>query len=212
MPYVADPATLETGAAFSDLLNELYARGYDHLAQNAASVTRARRFINQANAEVELAEHWPFRKLTVQGVAPLQITDVQDIDTVVDTGNADSELDWMSERELTVYDLTRTGTPAWWWRSNLQVNVYPVAATTIEVRYWATPVLLVSDADTTRVPLRFMDAIVDSAVRRAAKDRDNPTAVALAQQELDRSLNLMRVTLLDMPRHQARVPYGSVDG
>lgn len=201
MPYVIDPFTGEVGDTFLNLQNELYARGYDHLNQNAAGRARAKRYINQAHQELCLEELWPFRLATATGAAPLLIADLDRVLTVVDTANNRQRLFVASEEELSNADLTATGTPVYFYRSaSLQVSTWPVGGT-LSVRYFRVPNMLASDADTTLVPLRYSDAIVDGAVRRAAKDRDNPDAVALAEAERQRALTLMRAQLLEPPDH-----------
>lgn len=201
---------LEPGATLADLQAELYARGYDHLAQDAAGVARGLRWINQAAAELTLEELWPFRLNTATGAAPLSIADLDRVLSVVDTGNSNRELVEMTERELTTWDLSYAGTALYFYRDSLQVKTYPVGGT-LSVRYYSLPTDLVSPADTTLVPARYMDVIVDGAVRRAAKDRDNPDAVALAEQERQRGLELMRRQLLVAPTHQQRVGWSEDD-
>lgn len=211
MPYVADPATTEAGATFTDLLDELYARGYDYLNQDSAGRARAGRWINQSYAELALEEEWPFRLTTTSGAAPLTITDLDQVLSVTDTNNDDFELDELTERELTVWDLTTTGTPIYYYRDNLRVRVWPVSTTTISVRYFALPTDLVSATDTTLVPKRYMNTIVDGAVMRAAADRDNDRAVTLAERMYNRGLALMRRQLLVAPTHIEQRPGASED-
>lgn len=201
---------LETGAALSDLQAELYARGYDHLAQDAAGVARGLRWINQAINELTLEELWPFRLNTATGTAPLTILDLDRVKTVIDTNNANNPLDEMTEDELTPFDVAATGIPLYYWRDSLQVKTWPVGGT-LSVRYWSLPTSLVAPADTTLIPARYLNVIVDAAVRRAAADRDNPDAVGLAEQEYERGLNLMRRQLLVAPTHIQAVVGTSID-
>jgi hypothetical protein len=205
---VASP--LETGATLADLQTELYARGYDHLMQDATGVARGLRWINQAYAELVLEELWPFRLNTATGAAPLSITDLDQVLTVIDTSNDNRELEQATEFEMTVFDLTGTGDALWWYRDNLQIKTYPVGGT-LSVRYYSLPTELVSSSDTTLVPERYMNVIVDGAVRRAAADRDNPDAVALAEAERQRGLDLMRRQLMVAPTHIQRVPFVHLD-
>lgn len=201
MPFILDDATGEPGVTLDQLRQELYDRGYDHLAQTAASRMRATRWINQAHAELCLEEKWPFRLTTTSGAAPLTIEDMDQVLTVVDSDNSNTQLDEMTEAELTVYDLAFTGTPLWFYRDALVVRVWPSSGTTISVRYFRLPPDLVSGTDTTLVPARYANAIVDSAVIRAAGDRDNPAAADLADRTYQRTLALMRRQLLVAPTH-----------
>lgn len=197
---------LEAGATLLDLQTELYARGYDHLAQDATGVARGLRWINQANNEITLEELWPFRLQTATGASPLSIETLDQVYSVINTADSNAELYEATESELTGGDLTTSGTPMWYYRDSLQIKTYPTGGT-LSVRYYALPTDLASPTDTTLVPKRYMDVIVDAAVRRAAKDRDNAEAAALAQQERDRGLDLMRRQLLQPPRHTVRI-YG----
>lgn len=201
---------LETGAALADLTSELYSRGYDHLAQDAAGVARGLRWINQAVNELMLEELWPFRLNTATGAAPLTILDLDRVSTVIDTNNANNPLDEMTEDELTPFDVSATGIPLYYWRDNLQVKTWPVGGT-LSVRYWSLPTSLAAPTDTTLIPARYLNVIVDAAVRRAAADRDNPDAVGLAEQEYERGLNLMRRQLLVTPTHIQAVVGTSID-
>lgn len=197
---------LETGATLADLQTELYSRGYDHLQQDAAGVARGLRWINQAYAEVVLEELWPFRLNTATGAAPLSIPTLDRILTVIDTGNANTELDEATERELTAWDLTETGTAQYYFRDSLQVKTWPVGGT-LSVRFYSLPTDLAAPTDQTLVPARYMDVIVNGAVRRAAVDRDNPDASTLAEAERQRGLDLMRRQLLVPPTHVRRVAF-----
>lgn len=201
---------LETGATLADLQTELYSRGYDNLNQDAAGQARALRWINQAVAELTLEEAWPFRLNTATGAAPLSITDLGEVLSVIDTANSNAELDELTERELTADDLTDTGTPAYWYRDNLQIKTWPVGGT-LSVRYYSIPTDLAAVSDTTLIPKRFMDVIVNGAVRRAAMDNDNPDDVGLAESERQRGLDLMRRTLLVPPRHVQMIAFMSID-
>lgn len=191
----------EPGATLLDIQTELYSRGYDHLAQDASGVARGLRWINQSYAEVALAELWPFRLTTAVGAAPLAVTDIDRVLYVIDTSSFNNPLYEMQEQELIAVDLTLTGSPLAYYRDSLQIRVWPIGGT-LSVRYYALPTDLASPTDTTLVPKRYMDVIVDSVVIRAAKDRDNPDAVALARQERDYGLALMRSQLLVPPTHQ----------
>lgn len=202
---------LETGATLLELQTELYARGYDHLAQDATGVARALRWLNQAHNEICLEELWPFRLNTATGAAPLSIPTMDRVYSVTDTANNAMPLAEAGEDELAdMFDLASTGTPYWFYRDSLQIKTYPVGGT-LSVRFYSLPTDLASPTDTTLVPKRYMDVIVDAAVIRAAKDRDNAEAVALAKQERDRGLDLMRRQLLPIPRHTV-VTGSSTDG
>lgn len=201
---------LEPGATLLDLQSELYARGYDHLLQDAAGIARGLRWINQAYAEVVLEELWPFRLNTATGAAPLSIPTLDRVLSVTDTGNSNRELDEMTEAELTPWDLTYTGTAIYYFRDSLQIRTYPSGGT-LSVRFFSLPTDLAAPTDQTLVPARYADVIVNGAVRRAAVDRDNPDASTLAEAERQRGLDLMRRQLLVPPTHQRRASFSEDD-
>lgn len=178
--------------------------------QDAAGVARGLRFINQAYAEVVLEELWPFRLNTATGAAPLSIPTLDRVLSVIDTGNANRELTEATERELTASDLAITGVPMWFFRDSLQIKTYPVGGT-LSVRFYSLPTDLAAPTDTTLVPARYMDVIVNGAVRRAAVDRDNADASTLAEAERQRGLDLMRRQLLVPPTHLQRVAFSEDD-
>lgn len=201
---------LETGATLLDLQTELYARGADHLMQDAQGVARGLRWINQAYAEVYRAEAWPFRLNTATGAAPLSIPTLGKVLSVVDTANANYPLTEMTERELTPFDVTLTGTPVYYYRDNLQVKTWPVGGT-LSVRFYNLLTLLAAPTDQTLVPVDYMDVIVNGAVRRACLDRNDADGYEMAEAERQRGLALMRDDLLVAPTHIERVAF-SDDG
>lgn len=201
MPFVLDDATGEPGVTLDELRQELYDRGYDHLQQTAQTRQRATRWINQGYLELCLEERWPFRLTTTSGVAPLTIDDMDAVLTVAGADENATQLYEMTERELTAWNLGHTGTALWFFRDSLLVRTYPASEATITVRYWKVPAELVSWTDTTMVPRRYANVIVDAAVMRAASDRDNSMAVDLAERMYQRGLALMRRQLLVAPTH-----------
>ncbi len=211
MPYILDPATLGGGATFGDLQTEFFARGHDYLNRDDAGRARAKRWLNQAHARVVMEELWPFRTATATGAAPLSITGLGQVLTVKNTDDGDRELYEGSEHELTIYDLGTAGTPIMFYRDSFYVRTFPVGGT-LSVRYYREPVDLVNVDETTMVPSRFADLIIDDAVRRAAKDRQYGEGVQLAAAEYQDGLALMRRDLLVAPTHFIMLPDGSTDG
>lgn len=209
MPYILDASTSEPGVPLSELLTEFYKRGHDYLNDGGDGTARAKRWLNQAHSKVVLEELWPFRLTTTAGTAPLTISRLDKIYSVTDTTNDGYELHEVNESELVGY-LTMTGTPFRYYRDNLIVRVWPVAAHVIEVRYYSVPFDLSLDTDVTMVPKRYMDVIIDDAARRAAKDRQYAEGVQLAAQEYNDGLDLMRRQLLVSPSY-VPYPYGNLD-
>lgn len=206
MPFIIPTPEVDPGATFSDLENELYARGYDHLAQDAAGRARAQRWINQAYLEAALDENWLFRRAYNYGTPPLTISNLGDIENVVldDAG-------FTFLYETTFDDWAAAGSPTtgaayYWFRDANRVQTWPGRSTAIYVNHFAVPSALVLPTDTTVIPLRYADVIVDGAVRRAAKDRDNRDAAVFAEEERQRGLALMRRTMLVVPTRMRENP------
>src|ERR1700741_5122825 len=133
-------APLEPGATLADLQVELYARGYDHPAQDAQGIPRGLRWINAAYFEACLEELWPFRLTTATGASPLTITDLDQIKYVVNTSYYNETLTEMVEDELADFDLTTTASsPSYYYRDSLQVKTWPVATAVLSVRYYQLP-------------------------------------------------------------------------
>ncbi len=211
MPFILDASSLGVGATFLELQTEFFARGHDYLNTDDAGRTRAKRWLNQAHARVCMEELWPFRLGTLSGAAPLYIAGLDQVLTVIDTTNNNLELDEATEWELAVYDLAQTGTPSMYYQDSFFIRTFPLGGA-LSVRYYRVPDALVNDADTTLVPLRYADVIIDDAVRRAAKDRQYGEGVQLAAAEYQDGLNLMRRNLLVAPTHFVMLPGGSTDG
>jgi len=207
MPYIGDSITVEAGVALSVLRTEFWARGYDYLSQDAAGIARTDRWLNQSHASIVLKELWPFRLTTTSGAAPLSIANVGKVLSVIDSDNNDWDLTEMTEREMTPYRLTSLGIPYFYYRDGLTLRLWPSSTHTISVRFYARPAKLVNDADTTMIPERFMDVLIDDAVIRGGKDADNAQVVALARQERDQGLADMREDLMVAPRHIQRSGY-----
>ena len=120
-----------------DLRTELYARGFDYL-----SSTRANYFINRAYSELCEEEDWPFLEATTSGTAPVSITDLRTIETVIDT-TATRRLQPLDRRHILEddYQLSTTGSPSCYYLTSCNtLAVYPANTTdTISERYWKVP-------------------------------------------------------------------------
>ena len=148
----------------ADLQVELQARGFDYL-----STTRQNYYINSAY-QIDICEDsdWPFLEVTTTGTAPLTITDLRSIESVIDTTQA-CKLRPLDRRSITDdYDtsLTTAGSPSFYYLTTATtVSVYPANTTdTLSVRYWKFPAALSAASDTPVVPTRFHPLIVDAAV------------------------------------------------
>lgn len=198
---------------FLQLQTEFYARGFDYLNDGGTGQTRALAWINQAYQELCEEDLWPFLLTSSSGAAPLTISDLRVIFTVVNTPTLTVLLPVPEDEVLDTYStLTTTGVPQFFYTDDLVVRVYPVGGT-ITVRYWKTPTVLAANGDAIVVPDRFANLIVDGAVRRAANDSDDSATVKRAEDERQRGIDLMRRSLMfrDGLRDYQRVTFASAD-
>jgi hypothetical protein len=161
------------------LLTEFYARGFDYLAADAAGVTRATRWVNDAMHAIDEYANWPYLEATTTGNSPLTIADLRVPDVVFDTTNQ-QVLSQRSSGELAQWagDLSTTGAPnSYYVSSGTTINVYPANVVSLSVRYWKFGPDLSATTDEPLMPDRFRSAIVDYAVAAALRDDESPDAI-----------------------------------
>lgn len=184
---------------FAELVDELGARGFDFLQDDASSVGRLKRWINTAyRTDICAAELWPWLETTATGTAPLPITDLRDIQYVA---NLDEQylLSVMDVRDIAERDPAgeATGPAVGYWLDGSTVKVWPDDGVNLEVRYVRKPAALVSDGDTPLVPEEYHSLIVDRAVVLAYRDSDNWEAANAAQAMF--VADMERMTDAEMP-------------
>jgi hypothetical protein len=164
---------------FATLVDEFKQRGFDYLAD-----TRANRYVNQSYKSICNRAPWPFLLTTTTGTAPLTISDLRAVLSVIDTTTG-LKLHHMDRRHLTEIstDLTTTGNPTYWYQESRTVlSVYPANTTdTLSVHYLKVPTTL-TGTDAHIIPDEFEDLIIDGAAIKAYKDNDElDSAASLAQ-------------------------------
>lgn len=195
-----------------DLRTELLARGFSYLDS-----TRANRYVNKAYTELCDEEQWSFLEASSSGASPLTISDLGDIESVVDSTN-EVRLKPLERKLIEDYDpkINDTGNPyAYYITAGTIINAWPTTSVTLAVNYWKTSTELVNDSDIPIVPTRYQYLIVDSACRRAYQDSDRFDLAQGCDTEYQRGLGLMRDSLLvlsatDGPG-QVRVSSGAGD-
>lgn len=168
--------------------------------QKFLSDSRCNTFINRAYHSICEAEDWPWLRTTTSGSAPLTISDLRSIFTVVDS-TKDAPLTGIDERTLIEHldaDLTTTGTPDYYYRTaDSTLAVYPANTShTLKVTYLKVPTDLSADADTPVIPARYHIAIVDGAECHARKDNGSYEAVAACEAAFERAIQRMRETYI----------------
>ncbi len=178
-----------------ELQTEFAARGFNYL-----STLRQNYYLNQGYlVDICEAEDWPFLETTTTGSAPLSITDLRTIASVVDTTQA-MKLTPLDNRNITDdidSSLTTVGTPVYYYKSGqTTIAVYPTNTTdSLSVRYWKVPPELSGATDTPVLPNRWRLLIVDAAVARAYEDADETAAYQAATQSFQARLDQMRQSL-----------------
>ena len=185
---------------------------YSYLNDSGTQAARVDRWINAAYHELCDQAPWPFLETTSTGAAPLTISDLADVITVVDSeGVTLDPIQYDSLRRLVDTDLATTGTPGWYYLTGGSVvNAYPVPSASITVRYRKKPTDLSSAADVPLVPDEYRDIIALGALRRAAIDNQAWEAANGYRQEWDARLLDMVSAECPPPRAQ-QIVVGSED-
>jgi hypothetical protein len=200
---------------FSELKTELKARGFDDLSDARAGV-----YVNAARAELDRLALWPWREKSVTGTAPVTVSDLGTIEKVLNTSQSDAPLRKVDYQTLIecYSDLSTAGSP-WayyvaWPSGSPVVATYPTSSDTIGVQFWRVSPTL-TGTDTPLSPENAHYLIVDLAVRRAYRDRDNHQAAESVQSEIDRQLDGLLVQfppgIADGPDAYVGVGYHSED-
>lgn len=199
---------------FTTLQADFFSRGFDYLNDAGTGLAKAKRLLNQAMHELNGEEPWPFLEATATGSAPLTIADASgQFESVWDSTN-DVLLPRADRSQLQqryTDNLDQTGAPQWWYRTNVgTVNVYPVQAVSLSVRYFKVGTDLSAGGDLPLMPDRFRVAIAALAAAQEYRTNGETRKAASHQQEAQRTVDKMRLELLgEEPFH---VPFLGDDG
>jgi hypothetical protein len=177
-----------------ELTAALREEGFEYL-----STTKALRYINDAYLlDICEEEDWPFLEATAEGAAPLEISDLRAVESVIDS-TQEVELRPLDRRHIVAdvdTNLTTVGTPAYYYLTEGKtVNVYPISTTdTLKVRYWKVPTEL-SGTASPLLPTRFHSLIVDGAVARAYENSDDHELRQVKEEVFQARLARMRESL-----------------
>jgi hypothetical protein len=167
---------------------EVRERGFFELPDDRLTV-----LLNQAKNTFEDFYPWPWLETVVTGTAPLTVNDLKQILYVRDSTN-DIELLGLPAQQIIVGDddIAQTGTPTHWWLDGEEeINVWPVSAVSLEVRYIKESPELAATTDIPLIPARYHNSWVDLAVIRAYIDSDRFAAVQGLKQIVDADLTLI---------------------
>ncbi len=194
------------GMTLAQLRTAVYQRGFHYLYDETGDDTRADYFINNSYIDICTMEDWPFLENIATGIAPITITDLSSIESVIDSTSV-MKLSPLDRRNITDdwdTNLATAGSPTFYYLTQGSVvNVYPTNTTdTISVRYWRQATELVSDGDTPLVPASGQSGIIEGAVAQAYADSDNFDAAQQAYALRDQAVENMRELLLNWNRDQ----------
>lgn len=151
---------------------ELESRGYSRFTDARLEI-----WLNTAKNRFEdYPFDWPWLRATSTGAAPLTISDLRRVRSVVDTTNQRTLIPVEAEDILEFNDdsLTTAGVPTYWYLSSeTAVSVHPVQTASLSVRYVKfSPEL--TGTDTPLIPARYHQTWVDlaevDALRYGVKD------------------------------------------
>jgi hypothetical protein len=185
---------------FEQMVIEFKARGFANLG------SRTEQYLQDAYLlDICEGEDWGFLESTATGTAPLEIADLRTVEYVLDTSNGDEKLKPLLQARITddwSVDLTETGTPQLYYLTKgTTVNVFPVAANTLQVNYWRVPKEL-SGTEEPLMPKRWHSLIIDGAVSRAYESSDDWELGNAAETKFQTRLQQMRDSLLNQ-QHDA---------
>lgn len=188
---------------FSELRQELFARGTDYLDEDADGQARADRWLNDAYRQILNLQPWPFLVSTATGVSGSGEVTVSDLRRAIHVADSDvgtvpgRELEKITYMELVRlgYDVSQTGTPVYYYiertdgSGGATFKTFPVGGTPV-VRYLRR-VQPLSGTDTPVFDEEYHNLIVDGAMLPAYRDGDNFEAAAALQASYDAALASM---------------------
>lgn len=204
---------------FAELKTEFFARGTDYLNEDAAGVTRAENWLNQAYREILNRHVWPFTIATQTGSAgagTVAVTDLRKVLLVADTTSGTTPgrpLRKATYDELVrddEVDLNQTGSPAFYWiDQGATIRAWPVGGT-IFVRY-TKRVAPLTGTGTPIFAEEYHNLIIQRAMMLAYLDTDNFGAWAALKQEFEQALAMMaadyQLDTREVSYIQMRTPY-----
>lgn len=202
---------------FSELKDELFARGTNYLEEDAESEARAERWLNQAYREILNLHAWPFLQSTATGVTDdgfVSVPDLRRIRFVQDVSESPArKLNRVSLDDLANdgEDLTETGDPDWYYVDNGNiVRTFPSGGT-IKV-YYIKRVDPLSGTDTPVFDEEYHNLIVDKAMIKAYIDNDNFEAAAALREEFNAQVAAMAEDYLLDSREVQFIQVTTYDG
>lgn len=194
---------------FQAMQTEVFARGFDSLNDSGAGLTRVKRWLVEAAHEIDDLDRWPYRMTSTTGTSPITISDLGEIETVYDPASQYALEPRDRGELLRIYgDLTITGTARYFYLNAAAVTVFPVSTVTFTVNYWKVAPDMSANSDTPLMPDRYRSAIVERAVAKAYRDRDDLPMAEACLAESDRIVDRMREQYVLQPGRSAAAVYG----
>lgn len=191
---------------FTEIVNEVVARGYDYLTTSRIETWTQRHY-----QTLEAKYVWPWREETKEGTAPLEIKDLRDVLSVTDSTQERPLYGQTRQWLLENYPkLEETGSPVWWFLDNLTLRTFPLSSDKIVVRYAKKPAVLTAEAEPA-MPSEWHGLIVDSVVVECLKDNDEYQEARELKETVQTDLQTMVAAELQRdlqsPRQMVRTGY-----
>lgn len=210
-------------STWGDLKTEFAARGFDYLSD-----TRRAYLLTAAITFLEAMDYWPWRVVevtTLTDAAGVLSTNGSPTDVIESVYYVDQKV-MLNPRTLVELrddfgDLTRAGTPMYWYvDTQLDISGNPLATTSLKVfpvaanancvlRYYQGTNVPVDDGDSVIQPFQAESIILNLASQSAYRDSDNHQAAEALQLQIDRELMALRAMSFaqrgDGPDHFIRV-------
>jgi hypothetical protein len=184
---------------FSELKDELFARGTDYLEEDAQGVARAERWLNQGYREIVNLQAWSFLRTTVTanpGDGFVSIPDLRRVLYVSDATGVSGSGHGTSLRRVSIedlvegdFDLSKAATPEVYYTLGPAVYTYPLGGLPRVTYLKRVPPM--SGVDEPIFDEEYHNLIVDKAMVKAYIDSDNFEAAAALRAEIDAGLAAM---------------------
>lgn len=198
MSIILEPEAPE-GLTLEELMEEVFQSGFDDLKGKVAGERRVLRWINIAYREITGFKPWPFLEAEYEGALPATIANLAHVLDVYETHNK-RPLRVADRRELIREEtnLALTGpSTRWYMERGEDIAAYPVSVgATYNVRFIVVPGDLTEPEDKPLIPAAFQYLIVDGAIMRAYRNRDNYEAAKLVKENWEFGIEQMVKALM----------------
>jgi hypothetical protein len=208
MTIILEPEA-PVGKTREELLQEVFARGFDDFKGEAEKEAQMVTWMNQAYQEIALEKDWPFLESEYEGVLPFTL---ENLGHVLDVSSINNRVNLrpVDRRQLirwnpTLEEAGNAIAEYWYQESTAKIAVYPKAPSeTFRVRFMTVPEELSTASTKPRMPARFQHLIVLGTVVQAYMSRDAYSAAELVEARVTKGLKQMEQALLNTNHDRAK--------